>query len=439
MNPVVWYIAAGYVRSAGVEVYLLHYATELRKQSFDTRIIVFERLPATPHRCMRELAERGVPLESLYDAVAPLVCRRTLAKWLPWTVYTLVRGRVPRLSALRQWLLKQAAVRLLAEKIEKEKPDIVHVKGRLIAEVWPVIPAERTVFHVATRGQRDPTWTDAEVSAFRPFVSSVARVFAPGTEVAENFKREFDIERDVEVIFTMAPDEEGERAEGGDLKPEGGEERTAGHIDEPNHTGCDTDQGIDRRGSQVSGLSPQPSVLRFGTLCRLADGKGIPEVLEALAAYRDKHGREAPFTFAGEGPMETTIREFVKARGLREVAIVPVESPAQALAHMDVFVLPSVSEAMPLAVVEALMCAKPCIVTPVGGIPDLVHDGVEGVVIDPGSVAQILAAMERFADMPATQRVAFGRKARERYEDKCLPGKVAAMVADHYRGIVGAD
>jgi len=402
-----------------VEVYLLHYATELRKQGFDTRIIVFERLPATPHRCMRELTKRGIPLESLYDDVAPMVRRRMPAKWLPWAVYTAAHGSVPRASDLRQWLLKRAAVQRLADRINQEKPDIVHVKGRLIAEAWPAIPTRQAVFHVATRGRRDPTWTDAEVAAFRPFVSSVAHVFAPGTEVAANFKREFDIERDVEVIYTMAPDEQ---VTSGPSLPDGSAVASKWRV----ASGAETSECTEG----------EPSSLRFGTLCRLADGKGIPEILEALVAFRGKHGRELPFTFAGKGPMEPMIRESAAAHELHEVAVAPVESPGQALAHMDVFVLPSVSEAMPLAVVEALMCAKPCIVTPVGGIPDLVRDGIEGLVIAPGSAEQILAAMERFIDMSAAERAAFGGRARARYEEKCLPAQVAATVAAYYRSIL---
>jgi glycosyltransferase involved in cell wall biosynthesis len=409
VKPAVWYIAAGYLRSAGVEVYLLHYATELRRQGFDTRVVVFERLPTSPHRCMRELAERGIPLESLYDAVAPVVRGRMATKWLPWAAYMLVRGRVPRAADLRQWLMKRAAVQLLADRINEEKPDIVHVKGRLIAEAWPAIPAESAVFHVATRGQRDLSWTDAEVAAFRPFVSSAARVFAPGTEVAQNFKREFEIERDVEVIYTMAPEEQESRVASRESHGTGSRHATPGTRQAP---------------------------LRFGTLCRLADGKGIPEILEALAAFRGKHGHEMPFTFAGEGPMAPMIRTFCEERELREVAIVPVESPAQAMAHMDVFLLPSVSEAMPLALVEALMCGRPCIVTPVGGIPDLVDDGEEGLVIEPGSAEQILSAMERFVAMPAAERAEFSRRARAKYEDRCLPGRVAATVAAHYRAIL---
>jgi len=409
-------------------MYLLHYATEMRNLGFNPRIIVFEGLPRERHRCLALLEERGIFIESLFDRSRGRIAV-ALALWLlPWWVFTLVRkGGRPATEDLRRHLRKRFAVTELTRMIRTENPDILHVKGRLIAEAWPAFPPECTVFHVATRGQRDPTWTDAEVNAFRPFVSSVARVFAPGTEVAANFKREFGIERDVEVIYTMAPDEGGVK---------GPRESRVASRESRRRGPATSDQRHPTPDPRLATRDPRHVPLRFGTLCRLAEGKGIPEILEALVAYRGKHRREIPFTFAGEGPMEPMIREFAAAHELREVAVVPVESPAQALSHMDVFVLPSVSEAMPLAVVEALMCAKPCIVTPVGGIPDLVRDGVEGLVIEPGSVEQIVDAIERMSDMPAADRDAFGRRARTRYEEKCLPAQVAATVAGHYRSIL---
>ena len=64
-----WYLAAGYALPAGIEAYLLHYATELRHHGFDTWIIVFEPLPKVPHRFLVALRERGIAIESLFARV----------------------------------------------------------------------------------------------------------------------------------------------------------------------------------------------------------------------------------------------------------------------------------------------------------------------------------------------------------------------------------
>jgi glycosyltransferase involved in cell wall biosynthesis len=282
--------------------------------------------------------------------------------------------------------------------IERSRPDVIHVKGRLIAEVWPVLPPERTVFHIATAGARDASWTDAEVAAFRKFIERAARVFAPGAQVAKRFKREFGIERDVTPVFTMAPD----------AFPAMPEMRQA-----------------------ERGKGP----LRFGYLGRFAAGKGIPEILAALQALASR-GTPPPFVFAGEGPLEALIRDGITRNHLKHVTVVRVISPVTALAEMDVLVLPSESEAMPLVLVEALMCGRPCLATAVGGVPDLIRDGVEGILLADGRPETLEAGMGRFLAMPAPEVAGYRSRGRARYEERCLPGRVAAEVAGHYREIM---
>ncbi|MBM4148836.1 MAG: hypothetical protein FJ224_07310, partial [Lentisphaerae bacterium] len=67
--PLVMYLAAGYLLPAGIEAYLLHYATELRRRGFDTRIVVFQPLSKIEHRFLRAVRERGIRIESLFHSV----------------------------------------------------------------------------------------------------------------------------------------------------------------------------------------------------------------------------------------------------------------------------------------------------------------------------------------------------------------------------------
>jgi glycosyltransferase involved in cell wall biosynthesis len=103
---------------------------------------------------------------------------------------------------------------------------------------------------------------------------------------------------------------------------------------------------------------------------------------------------------------------------------------------MDVFVHPSSSEAMPVSIVEALMQGLPCIATPVGGIPDLIREGVEGALVPVGDAVALADAMARFAGMAADELSAFRRRARARYEEVCRPEVVGAQVAAIYREIL---
>ena len=88
-------------------------------------------------------------------------------------------------------------------------------------------------------------------------------------------------------------------------------------------------------------------------------------------------------------------------------------------AAADVFVYPSYHEGMPIAVLEAMACGLPIVATRVGGLVDLVEDGVNGVLVDPGRADQLAAVLHRLAfDEPL--RRAMGAKsvqlAREKYD-----------------------
>jgi glycosyltransferase involved in cell wall biosynthesis len=441
----VWYLAAGYRLPAGIEAYLLHYAAELRNHGFDTRIVVFQPLPREKHRYLRALEERGIPIESL-DAA----CRWTaLALWavqvLPWCLYTLLaRRRRPRPAHLLQWTAKRCAVRLLARRLSRERPDLVHVKGRILAEAWSVLPPERTVYQHALSGTVDPSWEPEELAAFRDFANRCARIFVQGRGIAATMARAYGITRPMDVVFTMAPDE-AKRDEGGDpsQRSEVGGQRSEVREQRIEDGGQRTEgPGTPDPEPGTSNLEPRTTnhelgtpLLRFGILCRFTEQKGISLILQALKQYRDRHG-DVDFTFAGQGEEEETIRRFVEREGLRNVRIERVTTPGDTLRKLDVFVHPGLDDAMPVSIVEALMFSVPVVATRVGGVPDLIRDGVEGWLIEPGSAAAILAAMEHVAALPPGELAAFRRCARARYEDACTPSVVGAQVSGIYREVL---
>lgn len=397
-------MAAGYGLPAGIEAHILHYATEMRNHGFDTKVVVFFELPKPKHRFLVALEERSIPVVSL-ESLAMFRARvEMIALFLPWFTYMLLaKRRWPDFSSFKLWVLGDAEIGELRRRLARDKPDIIHIFGRLSTHAWALFPPDRTIFHEMMTGTVDQYWTEDELTDFRAFAENIARYFTPGSGVAENVRREFGIKRHIDMIFTMAPDEVGGQVS---------------HL-------C---QGF-------GGQAGVPRTIRFGILCRFAEQKGIRYLLEAIKQYRDRYG-DVHFTFAGQGELEPIIREFVDSSGLRNVQIIRVNSAPEILKDIDVFVHPSVDDAMPVSIAEALMCGCPCIVCRVGGVPDLVRDGVEGFLIKPGRADQIMDRMERFATMAEEEFIAFQKRARARYEEVCRPEKVGKVVADHYRAIL---
>ncbi len=399
MNPVIWYMAQGYAIRGGHEAHLLHFATEMRRHGFDTKIVVPDALPQTEHLFMRQLRERGIPLESLLDHVSHRATSLTALLFLPWALRESAVGRPPKWGRLRAFVGGRCVAAALRDKIKRENPDIIHILGRMADDLWDVFPAERCVFHHGTEGKVDASWTAEELRHFVDFAERAAVNLAPGQGVAENVHREFGIKRPIEPLFTICPDAAGE---------------------------------ISRRDVQDA----EKRQTRFGILCRMTEEKGIYTLLEALRLYCEKYGA-IDFTFAGSGRLECNIADFIHANGLDGVRQVPeFESPVEILSTLDVFVHPSISDAMPMAVAEALMCGLPCIVTKIGGLPDLVRDGREGVLIEAASAGAIEKAMEQVASVGQAERVAMSERARRRYEDVCLPASVGGRLECIYRRLL---
>ncbi len=155
-----------------------------------------------------------------------------------------------------------------------------------------------------------------------------------------------------------------------------------------------------------------------GVVGRLDERKGHRYFLEALAGLA---GQEPGLRglVVGEGRERAALEERHAALGLGERARMIGYWPdlAEALAAIDVFVLPSLMEGHPLAVLEAMAAGKPVVATKVGGNPEAVEDGVTGLLVpprDPGALGRAIAALARD---PERARL-MGREGRRRVEER---------------------
>jgi glycosyltransferase involved in cell wall biosynthesis len=158
------------------------------------------------------------------------------------------------------------------------------------------------------------------------------------------------------------------------------------------------------------GILPDDVVL--ATVASLTAKKGHEFLIRAVAILRDR-GVGCSLVLAGEGPERPRLESLAAALQLstRVHFLGAIDGPADVLAIADLFVLPSVVEGLPLALLEAMMAAKPVIATSVGGVPEVVVSDQNGILVPPRSADALACAIERLVASPE-MRDALGRSAR---------------------------
>ena len=171
---------------------------------------------------------------------------------------------------------------------------------------------------------------------------------------------------------------------------------------------------------------------------RLSPEKNLPYLLRAFQALAQRTNR-CRLWIAGTGVIERTLvklsRELDIASKVRFLGQVDHADLPQYYAGCDVFVLPSLLETQGLAVMEAMRCAKPVIVTDrIVSARELVDDGGNGYIVDPDSVADLTEKLWRLSGDPGLCS-AMGRASRQRSE--CYnPDRIVTELEGHYKDLV---
>jgi glycosyltransferase involved in cell wall biosynthesis len=155
----------------------------------------------------------------------------------------------------------------------------------------------------------------------------------------------------------------------------------------------------------------QPVVL---TVARLDEQKGHHYLLEAAVQVP-----EAQFVLAGDGPLRASLEAQARSLGVeRQVRFLGYRKDvSELLANCDVFVLPSLYEGLPLAILEAMWAGKPVIATQIGGTDEAVITGETGLLIPPADPVALATAIRTIlADQSLAQRLASAGRARVEQE-----------------------
>lgn len=143
---------------------------------------------------------------------------------------------------------------------------------------------------------------------------------------------------------------------------------------------------------------------------RLHPEKGYEHLFDALPEIGRRAGRRVLLLVAGRGTYEEEYRARVRELGCDGmVRFLGFRQDAPDLmAAADLFVLPSVAEAFGLVLAEALYLGTPVVATRVGGIPEIVDDGVDGVLVPPGDSRALADAVIALLNDPERRRAMAG-------------------------------
>lgn len=175
----------------------------------------------------------------------------------------------------------------------------------------------------------------------------------------------------------------------------------------------------------------RPNVVLF--LGRLEAGKGIYDLLDAVAAVRAAVP-DVRLVCAGRGDRPGVAR-YAERLGIADaVKFTGSVGPSGKRALLETaaaFALPSYDEALPVSLIEAMSAGVPPIVTPVGGIPEVVQEGVSGLFVAPGDRAGLERRLKRLLlDRALAERI--GAAARESARLRFAPDRVLARLDELY-------
>lgn len=174
--------------------------------------------------------------------------------------------------------------------------------------------------------------------------------------------------------------------------------------------------------------------LIVGIVARMQRWKGIHVLLDAARELAAANGSLFFVVVGGVHSLEPAYAEGLRAQ-VRDLGLESCvhftghqSDPARWMAQMDIVVSASLGEPFGMVIVEAMALGKAVIATRTGGPLEIIRDGVDGLLVTPGAVAELVQAVRRLAADPPL-RVALGARARARAQAYAVPRFVSEVMS----------
>jgi glycosyltransferase involved in cell wall biosynthesis len=175
----------------------------------------------------------------------------------------------------------------------------------------------------------------------------------------------------------------------------------------------------------------------IGTAAELTERKGLLPLVDAAARVLVRHP-QVQFLIMGRGHLEKTLKQRIAENGVEQnvhlMGFVPDAS--ERMAEWTIFVLPSLSDLFPRAILEAMAQGLPVVSTKVDGAREMVVDGETGLLVAPGDAPALADALIRLLDDPALAR-RMGEMGRQRIADVYNVDGIVQQLDELYQTLLG--
>jgi glycosyltransferase involved in cell wall biosynthesis len=176
------------------------------------------------------------------------------------------------------------------------------------------------------------------------------------------------------------------------------------------------------------------SVVNLLFLGRIGDRKGIFDLLEAIALNIEYFRDRCHLKIGGDGEIDRLL-SYIHSNNLSDVVefigFVQGKEKETVLIETDVYILPSYNEGLPISILEAMSFAKPILSTRVGGIPEIVSDGYNGILFEPGDQDEMIKALKVLIEDKQKIKL-YGSRSYEFVKENHFPDSVLEILSELY-------
>jgi glycosyltransferase involved in cell wall biosynthesis len=183
--------------------------------------------------------------------------------------------------------------------------------------------------------------------------------------------------------------------------------------------------------------SAKTGVITFLFLGLICEEKGIFDLIEVISKNMEQYRARIKLLIGGNGEVQK-LKDLINKHHLEDIVEflgwISSKEKAYVLNYSDVYILPSYHEGLPISILESMSYGKAIISTKVGGIPEIVRNKENGLLINPGDLEQIKKSLNFFLENP--EKIEEYGVVSEQKVQKYLPNSVLKELEEIYKSVL---